>query len=353
MESYRTSIDPPLATARSSSDAGRPLCASVVIATCNRRERLGQVLWALAEQSVVRGTFDVVVVDDGSADGTTDWVRSQTLPFGLCLVAQANRGPSAARNAGIGAAQGPVVIFLDDDLVPDRDLVREHLRSHGAERDVAVIGPAQSLATYRQPWIVWQQGTYERAYRRMTSGDLQPTFRQFWSGNCSVAREHLVKAGGFDESLRYGEDVELGYRLMTRGVRFRFNPAARGLHYSSRSFGGWRKTHAMYGHLDVEILRRLGEDTMYRRLGSDWRRRRGATRWIVRRSAGQPACMGVLVAALRGCVLLGTVAPGSVFSRAACAALANVLYWDGIARTLSADRSLFARLDQAGESATR
>ena len=81
-------------------------CAiSIVIPTYNRQARLARVLEALATQSVGPARFEVVVIDDGSVDGTAEWIRSQRYPFGLILLEQTNSGPAAARNAGVARAE--------------------------------------------------------------------------------------------------------------------------------------------------------------------------------------------------------------------------------------------------------
>lgn len=319
--------------------------ASVIIATYNRRELLGRVLEALAQQSIPLDRFEVVVVDDGSSDGTADWVAAQRFPFALRLVRQENAGPAAARNAGIGAARGEILIFLDDDFVPGPQVVGEHLRGHAAERDVVVIGPASSLPFYREPWIAWQQATLERTYEQLARGELEPSFVEFWSGNSSARREDVLAIGGFDGSLRFNEDVEIGYRFLQRGLRFRFVPAARGLHHASHSFASWSRTHRSYGLLDVEILGRLGEGSLYQNLATSWQRRHPWTRRVVRWSAARRIRAAMAGLVLRACIGVGVLAPMSRFSRLACAAFANLLYWDAVAEALGDGPALFARLD--------
>ncbi len=327
------------------SDRRQAKHASVIIATFNRRQLLGQVLQALIRQTVPHDDFEVVVVDDGSADGTLDWLAQQRFPFQLHAIRQVNTGPSGARNAGIAAASGDIIIFLDDDLVPTPDLVREHLQSHAAEERVVVLGPAVSLPYYRQPWIAWQQATFERAYRAMALGRIKPTFRHCWSGNCSAPRRDIVAVGGFDTRLPCNEDVELGQRLMECGLRFRFNPAAKGYHHSARSFEAWARTHSIYGRLDAEIFSRSGEAAMYRLLADGWRARHWLTRGLVRWAAAQPSRSAAARLALRCCIRMGTLAPMSAFSRAACAAFANLLYWHGVTTALDRDASLFNELE--------
>src|SRR5262249_36050698 len=152
--------------------------------------RLARVLQAITDQSLEHDKFQVVVVDDGSTDGTAAWLHQQRFDFGLCILEQKNQGPAAARNAGVARGEGEVVLFLDDDVVPGPNLIAEHLKSHDAESDIVVTGPLGSLPSYRQPWVAWEQAKLEAQYRAMMRGDYSPTFRQFWTGNASLAKRH-------------------------------------------------------------------------------------------------------------------------------------------------------------------
>lgn len=307
---------------------------SIVIPTFNRRERLGRVLRALEGQSVEKDTFEVVVVDDGSSDQTAEWLEQQKFDFTLRVLRQANGGPAAARNAGVAASNHSIVLFLDDDVVPSSDLVREHLATHDAERDVVVIGPLSSLETYRQPWVAWEQAKLEAQYAAMTRGDYAPSFRQFWTGNASVAKEHVLAAGGFDTSLLRGEDVELGLRMKKRGISFRFNPRAAAMHHAERSLDSWALAHSSYGKLEVELFTRMGAGEVKCQLGENWRRLHPLNRWLVRRCVGRSVPFATATTALRGILRLGEVVPARVVSKAACSVLANLLYWDASAQVL-------------------
>jgi glycosyltransferase involved in cell wall biosynthesis len=307
---------------------------SVVIPTYNRRARLGRVLDALELQSVERDRFEVIVVDDGSTDDTAAWLRNRTFGFGLHLVEQSNRGPGAARNAGVAKAEADLVLFLDDDVVPGRKLIAEHLKMHAAESKVVVIGPMSSLSSYRQPWVAWEQAKLEDQYRAMIRGDYSPTFRQFWTGNASLARKDFLTAGGFDTSLSRGEDVELGQRLAAQGVGFRFNPEATGLHHAERTLESWSAAHRSYGELEVEIFRRLGKDESMRVLGENFRRLHRLNRWLVRGCVGRDAPYAVATTALRSWLKVSAAVGQPAFTRAVCGALANLLYWDASVKAL-------------------
>jgi GT2 family glycosyltransferase len=324
-----------------------PKRASVIVATFNRRELLFCVLDALDRQSVNKEEFEVIVVDDGSTDGTAGAVQSGSWAADIYVFQQSNMGPAAARNIGIEAACGDIVIFLDDDLIPEKNFVEEHIRSHrrGAKR--AVLGPALSLSRYSQPWIVWQQATYEKTYSAFRCNEIQPTFRHFWSGNCSIPRDVLKGVGGFDSSFRYGEDIELGYRLMKQGVQFEFNVLAGGYHHSSRPLSGWMAAHSAYGHYDVRVFQQSeDEKELYRDLAKRWNARQRGTHLFVRLAAGHRAIRVPVASLLMFCVQAARIAPQSTVAYLSCSLLANLLYWSGVLSELKADSSIFAKLDR-------
>ncbi|HME90765.1 MAG TPA: glycosyltransferase family A protein [Myxococcaceae bacterium] len=311
---------------------------SVVIPTYNRRARLARVLDGFKGQSVDAGEFEVVLVDDGSTDGTSEWLAAQRFPFRLHVVRQANGGPAAARNAGIRIAQGRILLFIDDDLVPNPDLIAEHLHMHRMESGIAVIGPLESLPHYAQPWVAWEQAMVEAQYRAMKRGDWAPTFRQFWTANASVERERVLEVGGFDPAFLRAEDVELGVRLSLRGVRFRFNPAASGIHHAERSLKSWSSVHRAYGKLEFSIFRNLGEETAISLLAANWSGLHPATRWLISACLDRPRATSAAAAVLGACIRGAGLIHYGAMGLAACGALANLLYWEAAARELGPTR---------------
>src|SRR5690349_18374024 len=114
---------------------------SVVIPTFQRAPVLARTLPTVFAQDLPSADFEVIVVIDGSTDGTADYLRSLQRPAcALRVIEQANRGQAGARNTGMHAARGDIVLFLDDDVLCEPSLLREHLRAHGDSRDRIVSG---------------------------------------------------------------------------------------------------------------------------------------------------------------------------------------------------------------------
>src|SRR5258708_28534326 len=142
--------------------AGAPTASgpmvSVAIPTHNRRESLLRVLDALAGQTVGPDLFEAVVVCDGCSDDTADACARLITPYRLTVLEDAHAvGPAAARNKAVAAATGSVIVFLDDDVVPDPNLIAEHLRMHEQDQMAAVIGPLLPPTGFAlNPWTRWK-----------------------------------------------------------------------------------------------------------------------------------------------------------------------------------------------------
>ena len=162
----------------------------------------------------------------------------------------------------------------------------------------------------------------------MLRGDWEPTFRQFWTGNASVARQAVLDAGGFDPDFPRGEDVELARRLHVRGMRFRFNPKARGFHHAERSLAAWVKMHESYGELEVQIFGALGQDKLVEFLAGNWSHVHPLSRWLVQRCLGQRLRKRAASRALSGWLKLAEKTALPLLTHQVCGALANLTYWD-------------------------
>src|SRR5438309_8873202 len=108
-----------------------PKKITVQICSHNRKQLLAKVLASLFDQTFPKEEFEVIVVDDGSTDGTAEMIKGLAAPIDLVYIRQEKEGLSAGRNKGILKAQGEIILFIDDDVIADSNLVGEHVRAHG------------------------------------------------------------------------------------------------------------------------------------------------------------------------------------------------------------------------------
>lgn len=223
---------------------------SVVIPTYNRKPILEKCLRALEQQQfdadAIAG-YEVVVVDDGSTDGTVDWLQANASTFPhVCLFQQDHQGPAAARNLGVEKASGDTIIFIDSDLVVTKTFLQAHAKGLQSSQRSAVSGqplkqtpnasPASSAFPPPSPVFTYGRVINTANFDDPTAEPYKITdfsAAYFATGNVAIARVWLEKAGLFDTRFQlYGwEDLELGVRLKQLGLTLIKCPDAVGYHW--------------------------------------------------------------------------------------------------------------------------
>ncbi len=249
--------------------------ASIVIPTYNKLPRLKLAMASLKNQNYPFEKFEVIIVDNGSTDGTADFLESYRPSFDLKYLHMENKGRAAARNKGLEYARNELVIFTDDDLILSPDFISEHVRLqkenngvvHGkiinlsylkffedpsngilysylnngrpineamkskciSETDILnrfeeVIAPNDRVSAIEM--VIW----------RILEEEIQDiSWIGFTGGNVSVTKEILNHTGVFNENfgLNWGcEDLELGYRICRKGYKFTYGDKAMNYHIS-------------------------------------------------------------------------------------------------------------------------
>jgi glycosyltransferase involved in cell wall biosynthesis len=314
---------------------------SVIIPTYNRKESLLRTLRALAQQTFSADAFEVVVISDGSTDGTAEAVKSLPLPYRLRLVEQRNQGPSVARNQGARMAAAPLLVYVDDDIEPVTEFLEEHFKAHEGQERLVLIGPQSEPANEAMPaWIAWEHRMLEKQYENFRKGVWEAGPNNLYSGNFSLRRDHLLAVGGFNEKFTRQEDVELGFRLAERGLTFRFNGRANGFHRPARTFDSWYKTPYEYGRRDVQMAREGGEEQAIALARKHFRERNRLTRLMARMCIGQPALETVVLGAGRITVRIG----GRKAALTACSLLFNLRYLQGMCHEIGGRQKLWQTL---------
>lgn len=221
---------------------------SIIVPAYNSRGTIASCLEALLHQSVPPSEYEVIVVDDGSTDGTEEIVRE----YDVTYLPQPHRGPAAARNLGVARAAGDIVLFTDADCEPAADWLAEMLHPF-ADPDVAGV-----KGTYRtrQREVVARlaQCEFEERYDRLER--LAST--DFVDSHAAAFRVRaLRKVGGYDPAFPHAnnEDVDLSYRLARAGYRLRFNRRAVVYHRHPADWWAYLRLKAGRGHWRMVVYR--------------------------------------------------------------------------------------------------
>ena len=201
---------------------------SVVIPTYNRKLILEKCLKALEKQTLsnIIDNYEIIVIDDGSTDGTSSWIRNncELLPH-VVLYEQKHGGPALGRNLGVMKSKYEIIIFIDSDLIVLEDFLVCHVKKlvlswEKNNKKCFTYGSVINTSNFKNP---------ENEKYKLT--DI--SFAYFATGNVAISKELLLKVGLFDASFSlYGwEDLELGERLKKIATRLVKCPEAVGFHW--------------------------------------------------------------------------------------------------------------------------
>lgn len=272
---------------------------SIIIPTYNKLPRLKLTLASIFNQTYSKDNFEVIVIDDGSNDGTGEYLESIKTRIYLKYFCQKNSGRAAARNKGIEESTGDIIIFIDDDVLLCPQFIESHLAIQ-EERQSIVHGKIYTLSFLKffmdpSAGILYnglsgggtelrknciteenvcrdfeesikaraKETDFEKVINEiMTDNRYESVWIGFTGGNVSIPRKWIINIGGFDENfgLEWGcEDIEAGYRLWKKGHNFLYSSEAANYHMAHyrRTFQNEHFQSALYfytKHYEKRIL---------------------------------------------------------------------------------------------------
>jgi glycosyltransferase involved in cell wall biosynthesis len=296
---------------------------SVIVPSHNRRELLRSCLESFERQTAPAETFEVVVVLDGSTDGTAEMLSSLAPSFSMIVLTQPRAGASAARNAGAIDATGRVLLFIDDDMIASSTLVAAHLLAHRTQEGIAGVGaierriPADADCFAQLRAEAWRAHYEHLLVRRLSYLDC-------YGGNCSVLHSMFEEVGRFSVDLPVLNDFEFAYRLDEAGARFVFLPDAV---VTEEQGEDWREIVAdreLRGQISVQLFRRDPAIVRHTELGGNEQLQRF---WVLLRAL----CLAFRVPP--GLLArLGFLLPRGSWSRKWFAFVFSYSYWRGVVR---------------------
>jgi len=241
-----------------------PLRCSVVIPVYNGAGEIGRALLALEGQTASLETFEVIVVDDGSRDGTPqtvrEWARNHPA-LNLRLVQQANAGPASARNHGARVVQSDLLLYTDADCIPQSGWVEAFVKAFAGENPPAAC-MGSYLSRQQEPAARFSQLEFEERYALMEArgGDIDMVATY----SAAYRRPVFLASGGFDERFpkANNEDAEFSYRLSLAGHSMRFVRAAQVEHKHDATWASYFRTKMGRGFWRTIVYRRYPEKAL-------------------------------------------------------------------------------------------
>lgn len=232
---------------------------SIVIPTYNRSKLLEFTLKSIEKQKIDKCLFEVIIVDDGSTDNTLEVVNSYATKIQLkyCFQDDVGYRAASARNLGIANSNGEIILFIDSGVILNPNCVKEHFLSHEHNTsNIAVVGyvlgieeeydaeetllklinfhnPEDTINSFlsEKKYLDIREKVYESCNDNIMS--LRAPWAVFWTGNISIKKSEIEKAGLFDTmyNTRWGvEDIDLGYRIFKNGIPIILNRQASSIH---------------------------------------------------------------------------------------------------------------------------
>jgi cellulose synthase/poly-beta-1,6-N-acetylglucosamine synthase-like glycosyltransferase len=224
---------------------------SVIVPAYNAEKTIGKTIKSLLGQNYPRSKYEIIIVDDGSTDGTVDIVRKFK---GVKLILQKHAGPAVARNRGVRNSSGDILLFTDSDCIAGKNWIRNIVKPFENEDIVGVSG---TYRTANDKSIISRFVGYEIEARhngmaRQNSIDFVGTF------SAAYRKKAFLDFGGFDENFQRasGEDTDLSFKISKSGGLIVFAPNAYVYHHHPETLLSMLKKKFWMGYWRVPLYKK-------------------------------------------------------------------------------------------------
>jgi glycosyltransferase involved in cell wall biosynthesis len=201
---------------------------SIIIPSFNGRKSIQSLLHYIELQEFT--DFEVIVVIDGSTDGTDKALRSKKYPFKLTIVEQPNKGRAAARNSGVKEAKADILLFVDDDMRLEPDVLNRHIELQHKTPGGFIMGTAREDHKLAQTDFQNYRAYLSSIWEPKTSERQSEEEIFLMAAHVSVDKAIFLKLGSFDERLTDAEDFDLALKAHCQNVPIYFHNEIIGWH---------------------------------------------------------------------------------------------------------------------------
>jgi glycosyltransferase involved in cell wall biosynthesis len=236
---------------------------SIIVPTYNRKFFLENCLKSLFNQTYPQDKYEIIIIDDGSNDGTGELIKKLSKNHHLRYFYQENKGWSSGRNLGIKKAKGEIIVFIDSDCIAFPEWLRiVALSFKKAAKEVGGIGGPTVTKIYKQNIVA-----------RVDQAILNYFINKFKKGkdvlflptcNLSFKKEIFAKIGNFDTDFdkEAGEDSEFCWRIIKNGYKLIYKPEMQVEHLQRNTFGSFLLQNFTYGR-GMYLVRKKHQNSFY------------------------------------------------------------------------------------------
>jgi glycosyltransferase involved in cell wall biosynthesis len=238
---------------------------SVIIVTYNRLELLRKCMESLRVQTLAKDKYEVIVVDDGSTDGTIEYLKQldwQLQPF-VDIYFNEHKGYVHARNFGVSKATGKYVSFTDDDCIPEERWLEKVIETFEMDDSIGVVGAVTKVAFTNRLFAPLNQALRRKEPQKKEQNiaiiDGETGFvglKPFSGCNLHIRKDIFERLNGFDLSIGPAEDLDFLYRYLNEGGKTAHRKDLLVDHYERDDLKSMFKRWFTFGKCDSEMVRR-------------------------------------------------------------------------------------------------